>query len=345
MKCLKFFYNRTGIITIFTAVLLLHSCEKDEEYGNLLFSSDDNISYIGWSETTDEILYLNEYNYYDYNNSRALYAVDINTKNTRKIANVTNNYDYPIFQKGNKIYYFNDTFYGYLSLNSVDISGTSAELVKDSLSSLLYSRKYIPYVRYTYTDTSASWHTVLYDLESGLETVIDPGTNNSHFSISPDGEWLLLEVIEDIYFSRLSLYCTSTGEFTNLKLSSLSDINGFYWINDELYTLSWNYSDYKLKNMQTGDILFTSKDLEDHSYFSLSPSGQFLYYIEEERPALAASLVGSHYYLHLLNTVTRAKTVIDLDRDNVYQEGITFSPEENRIAYIRDYDQIYIVDL
>jgi hypothetical protein len=70
-----------------------------------------------------------------------------------------------------------------------------------------------------------------------------------------------------------------------------------------------------------------------------------LAYVVEEEPALASGIVGSHYFLHIINTGSAAKTIIDLERDYVYEGYVIFSPDDTRIAYIRDYSDIYLVSL
>lgn len=342
MRFLTYFRNRGNIAVILIIMFSLHSCEK-EEFGNLILSSDKEINRLLWSQTTDEILY---FGYPDnYGNSWPLYAADINTGSTRKVTDISSYYGNPIFQKDSKIYFFNDLDMSRVKLYSVDISGGTPELVKDSLISPLFSEKYIAYIRTESTDTSYNAITVLYDMETGSETVIGPDSNYSPISISPDGEWVIMGIMGDYYEPVLSLFCSSTDEFTKLKISSLSQIYSFYWIGHEPYTIQWTQSGCNLKNMITGNNSFTSEDLNTQCSISVSPGGQYVYYLEEEVPALASSIVGTHYFLHLYNTGNKTETVIDLERDRVYLKGITFSPGENRIAYIRDSDQIYIIDI
>jgi Tol biopolymer transport system component len=342
MKHLSILKRKAGFVII-TLLLSLTSCEKKEDYGRLLYTSDDPMGSLFWSESSDEVFYTVETGYYN----KPLYVIDINTKNSRKIADIATNYGNSIFQKDNKIYYFNDAEYNNVKLYSVNVSGSAPQLIIDSMQTPVFSRKYIAFTRTFTTDTTFTYKTILYDLETGTETAINGESLYMPAAISPDGSRVLLRSFdEDSSNNFFSIYDTGTGQLTSLPVTNqYYDLFRFFWIDNEVYGFRGSYSGIDILNIKTGVKLNLSETLDySHSYV-LSPSGKMLAYVIAEEPAMASGIVGSHYFLHIINTGTSAKTIIDLKRDYVYEGTVTFSPDDTRIAYIRDYFDIYLVSL
>ncbi|OFY60230.1 MAG: hypothetical protein A2Y71_15085 [Bacteroidetes bacterium RBG_13_42_15] len=322
-------------------MLSLVSCEKEVDLSNLIISSEEPLSYIYWSESSDDILYIIEDPYVSYGLGVSIYTVDITTKENRKIIDIINHAGYIISLTNNKIYYTNCLDPDNKKLYSWDISGQTGELVKDSLVYVTYlSKKYLAYLKNIPNELTPLWTTVLYDLESGSERIIAPGSNNFPLSISPDGSQLLLGVSNKDGLP--SLVNTQTGDITDLTLSYYSSACGYHWKEGAVYTMYSDGLECSIKNMRTGNILISLEDLNNgcSCSFNFSPSGQFIYNVNEVRTA-QGKLEKS--YLNLINTNNLEKTVIDLGDRLVYQ--VKFSPDETRIAYIGDQNKIYILNL
>jgi hypothetical protein len=334
-----------AVFVIMILVLSLTSCRKEgdmnNDLNNLIFSSEDPISYIYWSESSNRILFIIENPYVSYGLSVMIYTVDINTKRSSKVVDILNQSGYSICLSNNKIFYTNPLDPGNIKLYSWDMSEQTCELVKDSLINPHLSKKYLAYIKNISDDPTTSWTTVLYDLENGSEKIMVPGSNNFPLSISPDGNRLLLGISDNPDGIPI-LVNTMTGDIINLTLSYYSSACGYYWKEDEVYTMVKNDLECSIQNMRTGDILISSEDLNNgcSCSFNFSPSGQFIYYVNEERTA-QGTLEKS--YLNMINTNDLEKTVIDLGNILVYTAK--FSPDETRIAYIGDNNKIYILNL
>jgi hypothetical protein len=342
MKHLSILKRKAGFVII-SLLLSLTSCEKEEDYGRLLYSSDDPIGSLFWSESSDEVFYTFETGYYN----KPLYAIDINTKNSRKIADIAMNYGNSIFQKDSKIFYFNDAEYTNVKLYSVNVSGSTPELILDSLQGPVLSKKYVAFLRLYFNPDTSYFKTILYDIDNKTEHAIESGHSDMPAAISPDGSRVLLRSFdEDSSDNFFSIYNTGTGKLTSFPVTNYYyDLFRFFWIDNEVYGFRGSYSGIDILNIKTGLKLNLSETLDySHSYV-LSPSGKMLAYVVAEEPAMASGIVGSHYFLHIINTGTSAKTIIDLERDYVYEGTVTFSPDDTRIAYIRDYFDIYLVSL
>jgi len=324
-------------------LLSLLSCEKEEDYGNRIHSAGNDIHFLYWSGSSEEIIYGN-HDYYDYY-KRSLYAVDINSRVSHKIADIKTSPDNKVFQKESKIFYFNNLDYLNTKLYSVNLSGSTPELIIDSLETPVFSKKYIAFMRRFYTPDTSYTKTILYDLDNKTEKQIESVRNDMPVAISPDGSRLLLRSWDYFYNNFFYSICnTESGTITDLSVSAQLYLYDFFWVDNEVYACKGLITGFDIINVVTGQKINFSEPLTFGNYY-ISPSGNMVAYLVEERPALAAGFVGNHYFLHILKAGATGKTIIDLERDN---EGIgyfTFSPDETRIAYVRKSTDIYILNL
>jgi hypothetical protein len=323
---------------IMILILSLRSCEKEVDPSNLILSSEDPISYIYWSESSDKILYSIEDPSTINGLSVSLNIVDISTKETRKVIDFNNHAGYRIYLNNNKIYYTDYLDQANIKLFSLDISGQNNELVRDSLGYVQhFSKKYLVYLKNQVTSCT----TVLYDLVTGSEKTITTVSNNFPLSISPDGNLLMLGKSDNLDGIPI-LVNTMTGDITGLILSYYSSACGYYWKEEDVYAMYLDVPECYIKNMRTGEILISSEDINNECSctFSFSPSGQYIYHVKEVRTE-QGKLEKS--YLNLVNSGTREKIVIDLLDKIVY--GVKFSPDETQIAFIGNSNKIYILNL
>jgi len=328
---------------IFAAIILMltfTSCEKEKDYGKAIYSGDEPISFLSWSESSDEIYFCIEKGTY----SRSLYAVNINSKDYREIADITKIYPRSIFQKDEKLYYFNESDWANVRLYSVNVSGSVPELIIDSLQAPVFSRKYVAFMRqFNFPDTSYV-NTILFNIDNKTETQIMSDINTMPVSISPDGSYILLRSW-DFYNAFFILYDTRSGQTTNLSGSYVYDLFSFFWADEEIYAFRGGQTGPEIYNLNSNSkIIFAEALTYNHSY-AASPSGKMLAYVMEVPPEMAYALVGNHYYLHILYAGTSDKTTIDLERDHVFERNLIFSPDETRIAYIRDFNEIFVLNL
>ena len=321
-------------------MILLTSCEKEKDFGKALYSGDEMISYLTWSEYGDEIYFAVERDNY----RRTLYGVGINTGDSWKIGDITANYGAALFQKDGKLFYFNDLAYMNTKLYSIDVSGGTPGMIIDSLESPVFSRKYVAYLRsYYFPDTSYT-RTILYDLDNKTERIIEPDRNYIPVAISPDGSTLLLRWWNYYYMSYLTIYNTESGLTADLATAENSYYFNYFWIDNEVYTFRESgMGTYEVYNLATRQKLSYSEPLTYQYSFAVSPSGSKIAYIVTEYPALAGGWVGNHYYLHILKAGASGKTVVDMEREYISGSTLTFSPDETRIAYVRDDTDIYIM--
>jgi hypothetical protein len=322
-------------------MLSFTSCEREEDYGKAIYSGDEPISYLYWSEASDEIFFCIERSAF----SRSLYAVNINSKDSRKIADITTNAGNSIFQKDDKIYYFNDMDYANVKLYSVNVSGSTPELIVDSLQSPVFSKKYVAFLKLFNLPDTSFIKTFLYDIDNKAETPIESDKNSMPVSISPDGSILLLRSWDLFYNTVFLLYDTRTSQTTNLPLSYVYDFYRFFWVDEEIYAFRGTQTGSEIVKLRSNTrVNFAEALTYDHSY-ELSPSGKMLVYVTEVPPEMAAGLVGNHYYLNILKAGSSEKITIDLERDYVFGGYLTFSPDDSRIAYVRDFNEIFILNL
>ncbi len=331
--------NKSISFALSILIITLISCEKEVEPGNMIFSSVYPISNIFWTESSNEILYITE----DFNLmigfTVSINFVDISTKVSRKAIDIQNQSGYQIYLNNNKIYYTDCLDPDNIKLYSVDISGQNNELVNDSMCHNLHlSKKYMAYLKDPYTTST----TALFDLETGSERIIAPGSVSFPLSISPDGNWLMMAISENTDGIPL-LINTTTGDITDLMLSYHSSYCGYFWRDDEVYTM-WSVSEMEcnIENMRTGEILISTKELQSECSctFTFSPSGQYIYYVNEIRNN---DYEIEKLYLNIINTYTLERTEIDMGNKSIFL--IKFSPDESRIAFIRDDYDIYILNL
>jgi hypothetical protein len=339
--------NKIALIVLLAPIFSLTSCEK-EKYGNMLFEADDEIDYLYWSESSDKIYY----GYYGASNyltsySGLLYAIDVNTGDSWKIAYIKTSPGNPIYEKDDKIYYFEDTEFNYMNvkLYSVNISGSSPVLVLDSLENPFFSKKYIACMRSYYLQDTSYFKAVLYDLDEKTERIIESDRNEMPASISPDGSVILLRSWDLNFNYSFLLYNTQTGQRTELSISAYSNLYGFFWVDNEVYAYNGLNSGFEIINMVTRQKLNFPEALSYNNTYILSPSGSMLAYLTVEYPVMASGLVGNHYFLNILKAGEKNKRIIDLERDYISEITIAFSPDNTRIAYVRNSDEIYMLNL
>jgi len=333
--------NRPGIV-IFTSMILLTSCEKEKDFGKALYSGDEMISYLSWSENGNEIYFIVERDNYRKN----LYGVDINSGDSWRIGEILSNYGAALFQKNSKIFYFNDLTYMNTKLYSIEKTGGSPKMVIDSLDSPLFSNRYVAFMRsYFLTDTSYI-KTILYDLDNESERAIESTVILTPAAISPDGTLLLLRWIDNYnYTLHLSMYKTETGEISDLPSSQNLYYYTYFWKDNEVYALGDYGSGPAIYNISSNQKLTFPEPLSYSNSYTFSPSGSMLAYVVTEYPAMAQGWVGSHYYLHIMKTGASEKIVFDMERESISGYTLVFSPDETRIAYVRDNTEIYVLTI
>jgi hypothetical protein len=333
--------NRPGIV-ILTFMFLLTSCEKEKDFGKALYSGDEMISYLCWSEYGDKIFFAVESS----NFRKTVYGVDVNSGDSWKVGDITSGYGSSIYEYQGRIYYFNDANYQNVKLFSLDASGGTPEMKIDSLESPLFSKRYVAFMKsYFLTDTILI-KTVLYDLDNESERAIESTVNLTPAAISPDGTILLLRWVDYYnYMLHLSMYNTETGEMTDLPSSQNLYYSTFFWKDNEAYAFGDYGTGMAIFNVSGGQKLAFPEPLSYANAYSVSPSGSILAYIVSEYPAIAEGWVGSHYYLHILKTGASQKIVIDMEREPVTGNTLVFSPDETRIAYVRDNTDIYVLTI
>lgn len=343
----KVFSSRLVLPFLLALMLSAAGCEK-EEYGEMLSEADGVIAALTWSESGSQILYVtwDEQDYY----KRHIWLADIASGNVNMITSVTADLepDRIINEKDGRIYYFNTTYNEYWSLKlfAIDFSGSNREMILDSLQNPVFSQKYVAYIKYYYLPDTSYSEIQLYDLDNKTTKKAEIGRDGYPVSISPDGSTLLIQSF-DIQYNRtvFILYDTGSDTGTELTVSSTLYFSKYFWIDNSVYGWS-GYGEYsKIINLASGRELAFSEPLTSVYPYALSPSGSILAYMFAEPPALAQGLVGSHIYLYILRAGSAEKTVIDLDRGDIYPGIIAFSPDETRIAYVRDGNEIYILDL
>ena len=317
----------------------------------MLFEAADEIDFLYWPASSDNIYYscYGSYSYYEnyYGYSWPLHAVDVNTGNSWKVATIKTSPGAQIYKKDDKIYYFDDTEYNYLNIKlySVNVSGSVPVLVRDSLESPIFSEKYIAsFKSYFLADTNYT-KAVLYDLDTGIETIIESDITEVPLSISPDGSTLLMISRDLNNNNKYLLYDTQTKQRNILSASPNLNLYGFFWVNNEVYALKGLSNYFEIINVVTGNKLTYPESLDYNKQYIISPSGSILAYITVEYPELASGLVGNHYYLNILKAGESKKRIIDLERDDYIQGTMVFSPDETRIAYLRNSDEIYLLNL
>jgi hypothetical protein len=340
----RYLADRITVFSVITLMLFLTSCEKEPDYGRRLYSGDEPISCLYWSESSDEIFFILEKNAY----TRSLYAVDINSRNSRKITDISTNYGIiknQIYQKDEKLYYFNNIDIMNIKLYSLSISGSIPELIIDSLQTPVFSRKYVAYARFFNLVDTSYVKTFLYNIDNSTITSIESNRNDMPTAISPDGLYVSLTSWDMYGTTYLSIYDTQSGLMTELHISSAWEYFNFFWADDELFGFRSTITGLEIINMKSNNKVSFAEALTYGNNYILSPSGKMLAYVTEVPPAMAAGLVGNHYYLHILYAGSKSETTIDLERDYVNGGDIIFSPDETRIAYIRDSNDIFILNL
>jgi len=334
--------KKTGIAIIMLMILPC-SCEKEKDYGSALYEGDEMITYLCWSENSDELYFTIERDNY----RKSIYGVDINTGESWRVGDIMANYGTGLFLKDDKILYFNDLSYMNTKLYSLETSGGTPQMIIDSLEYPVVSTKYLAYSRYISLPDTSFNRFMLYDLDNKTESIINTDKTCVLLSISPDGSQILFGYPN--YMSSipdLVLYDTGTGLITDLPVSGNSYLINYFWIDNEVYAFSeTGMGTYTVYNLVDRNKLSYPEPLTyNHSYI-ISPSGRKIAYLVVEPPALAEGLVGNHYYLHILKSGSSEVTVIDMERKSVFENTMIFSPDETRIAYVRDDTDIYVMTI